>query len=94
MRKRLTGYSWCATFTRMTEEQFRDYLHTLVAKAGSQRKLAAELGVSGSYLSDLLLGNREPGPKILEILGFAKSVQIVRKVGYQPLGAEDGDIMP
>lgn len=39
---------------------------------GSQRALAKYLGVSPAYLSDVLKGRREPGPKILDALGMTK----------------------
>ncbi len=53
-----------------------------VQKVGSIRKLAAKLGVSAPYLSDVLLGKREAGPKILEQYGLTKMVEIERRVRY------------
>lgn len=43
-----------------------------------QRDIARKLGVSNSYLSDFLAGNREAGPKILKALGF-QTVPYYRK---------------
>jgi transcriptional regulator with XRE-family HTH domain len=40
----------------------------------NQKDLALELGISQSYLSDLLHGKREPGPKVLEALKVKKVV--------------------
>lgn len=37
-------------------------------------ELARELEVSPAYLSDVLNGNREPGPKILDALGIERVV--------------------
>lgn len=34
-------------------------------RAGSQKALATQIGVSAAYLSDVLNGNRVPGPSIL-----------------------------
>ena len=40
----------------------------------TQADLAAEMDITPQYLSDVLSGRRDPGPKILEYLGL--------KVGY------------
>lgn len=37
-------------------------------------ELARELEVSSAYLSDVMNGNREPGPKILDALGLERVV--------------------
>lgn len=42
--------------------------------AQSQAAVAAELGITQGYLSDILNGNRALGPKILKALGFKKVV--------------------
>ena len=44
----------------------------------TQRELAGELDISVQYLSDILNGRREPGPKILSALG------IERRITYEP----------
>jgi transcriptional regulator with XRE-family HTH domain len=41
--------------------------------------VAKELGVSPAYLSDVMRGKREPGPKILEPLGLVRVVTYRRK---------------
>ena len=46
----------------------------------SLRQFARELGISAAYLSDIYLGRREPGPKVLQPLGLSKRVG--RKVNY------------
>lgn len=43
-------------------------------RLGSQRALAKELGVSEPYLSDVINGRRDPGPKILKALGLERIV--------------------
>lgn len=47
-------------------------IELLTKRQGSRslREFAKELGVSASYLSDVYLGHREPGPSILEPLGL------------------------
>jgi transcriptional regulator with XRE-family HTH domain len=47
----------------------------------SLRQFAAELGVAPSYLSDVYRGRREPGPKILRLLGVRK--RVTRSVEYE-----------
>jgi transcriptional regulator with XRE-family HTH domain len=49
--------------------QLRDKL-----EGRTQVDLAAEMEITPQYLSDVLSGRRDPGPKILEYLGL--------KVGY------------
>jgi lambda repressor-like predicted transcriptional regulator len=43
--------------------------------------LSRELGVSPAYLSDVLNGNREPGPKIIDALGLERVVTYRKKKG-------------
>lgn len=50
-------------------------------RAGSQQALAETLGVTPAYLSDVLGGRREPGPKILEALRLRRQVVYVRRGG-------------
>lgn len=42
--------------------------------AGSQKELAAKLGVTAQYVSDVLNGRREPGESILKPLGLRKVI--------------------
>lgn len=44
----------------------RDLIHDEIANFGSQKAVAERIGVSASYLSDVLLARREPGPKIAD----------------------------
>lgn len=49
----------------------------------SATDLADEIGVSKAYISDLFMGRRNPGPKILKYLGLVAEVKtqvIYRKV--------------
>ena len=47
----------------------------------SQRELAASLEISEAYLSDILAGRRDIGPKILEKLGLERVATYRRKNG-------------
>lgn len=50
-----------------------------VNRAGSQKDLAAKLGVSPTYISDVLNERKEPGEAILEPLGLERVVTYRRK---------------
>lgn len=45
--------------------------------AKSLRAVAADLGISPPYLSDIMLGRRKPGPKVLKALGMERTVERV-----------------
>ena len=57
--------------TTVTREQINDMLRTRQGDR-SLRKFAESLGMSVAYLSDILRGNREPGPRILRLLKLRK----------------------
>lgn len=50
-----------------------------VKRAGSQKQLAAELGISTQYLNDLLRGRRDFSDKVLKKLGLER--RVVRRNG-------------
>lgn len=50
---------------QLSEEEFLNLIRGDVETQGSQRALAASLGVSEAYLSDVLRGRRSAGNKIL-----------------------------
>lgn len=62
----------------MTDAQVKRVLQQRIKQAGDQRAAALRLGVSPSYLGDVLRGRRAPGPKILEALGLRR-----RRLGYE-----------
>ena len=62
----------------MTAAEVRDRLREACAAAGSQQAFAAQAGVTASYVSDVLLGRREPTDAVLAPLGLE------RVVSYQP----------
>ena len=47
-------------------------LRQRAARAGSQAALAQQLGITPTYLSEVLGGRREPGPKFLRALGLRR----------------------
>ena len=54
----------------MTADDVRKLLQRACDDAGSQRAWAMRHGVSVVYVNDVLGGNREPGPAILQVLGL------------------------
>ena len=73
----------------MTENLTRDdvvnMLREQVKLCGySQKTVAFNLGISPSYLSEILKYTREPGPKVLRVLGLRReSVYTVRVVTFE-----------
>lgn len=62
-------------------------------EAGSQSSYAKSIGVSSSYLSDILKGKREPGHKILKALGLVRIVEYIDVAECRasaPSGQADG----
>jgi transcriptional regulator with XRE-family HTH domain len=57
-------------------------LKQLSQEAGSQAALAAKIGISTPYLSDVINGRRDPGPAIRQFLGIQKVV------GYTPIACK------
>lgn len=51
-----------------------EVLARFVAKYERQQDAAKALGVSGPFLSDMLQGNRDVSPKVLEQLGLRRAV--------------------
>ena len=60
------------SYVHMTRFQVLDHCRKRIAKAGSLRAWAREIGASAAYVSDVMLGKRDPGPKILAALKIEK----------------------
>ena len=56
-----------------------EFLHVLVKKHGSQLAAAKVLGVSASYLGDILKGSKPPGPKVLRALRLKRKLVYVHE---------------
>lgn len=61
----------------MTEQQIKEELRQRVA-ANTLAYVAGQMGVSISYLHDVVRSRRKPGRKILKALGLQKKVEFVR----------------
>jgi transcriptional regulator with XRE-family HTH domain len=65
----------------MTNGALLKRLVTLVRTRGSQKAAAEALGVSAAYLSDVLRGKREPGPKVLRYFGVRRVTHYDEEAG-------------
>ena len=65
----------CMKKQQLTLSQVVNYLKEQAVKAGSQKALAEELGVSSQYLGDVISEKREPGKKILSALKLRKVIK-------------------
>lgn len=63
----------------MTHPQLIKKLREMIAVEGSQAALAHKLGVSRSYLSEILKGTRTPGRKVLANLGLESRTVYIPK---------------
>jgi DNA-binding transcriptional regulator YdaS (Cro superfamily) len=59
-------------------------LSRAVQAAGSQRRWAAQNGLSAPYVSDVLAGRRDPGAAVLSALGLERVVSY-RRIGQAPI---------
>ncbi len=57
-----------------TQTEFIDVLRSYVQVVGTQKALAAHLKVSEQYLSDVLAGRKEPGPKLCAAFGYERVI--------------------
>jgi len=61
----------------MNLDEFIQYLKRQMV--GSQAEYAKKLGVSAQYLGDVLSKKRDPGKKILDAVGFEKTIDYHKK---------------
>lgn len=61
----------------MDYDEFLTYLRWRITKAGSQGKLAQQIGVEQGEISTVLCLHKKPGPKMLAALGVRKVVTYV-----------------
>lgn len=63
----------------LDESAMRSLLRDAIARAGSQKELAQSLGISETYVSDLLAGRRRMAEGISRMLGYRLVIR------YEPL---------
>jgi predicted transcriptional regulator len=66
----------------LTEKQMLDVLWDLVAQHGSQKAAADVLGITPSYLSDILQGSRSVSDSLARKIGY------IREAVFIPQGQE------
>lgn len=74
----------------MTQAEFVDYIARQVQREtkGSVNKAAGLWGLSTQYLRDVLMHRREPGPKVVEALGYEVVTTKVYRLKKQAKGSE------
>ncbi len=55
-----------------TQGKLIEKIRAAAVKAGSQKALAEQIGVTPQYLSDVLRGRRDPGKAILDAFGYER----------------------
>lgn len=63
----------------LTTEQFREELRARTRLDGSQKATAMKFRMSESFLSDILLGRREPSETIAKQMGYERGVVFWRR---------------
>ncbi len=63
----------------MTPDTVRAMIRRACREAGSQTAFANKHGIKKAFLSQVLRGEREPGPTILDIFGLERSPLSYRK---------------
>lgn len=67
----------------LSHTELLDALRKRVQAAGSQRRLAAEYGLSVAFISSVLKGRKAPGPRLLDRMGYEPLTV------YRPAAARD-----
>lgn len=62
-----------------TQQQVIEMLRRQIALRRTQKAMAAELGISQAYLSDILRGRRAPGQAVLALLRLEERYVQVKK---------------
>lgn len=65
--------------TAYTQTQVIEMLRRQIALRRTQKAMAAELGISQAYLSDIIHGRRAPGQAVLALLGLEERYVPVKK---------------
>lgn len=63
----------------LSEQKYREWLGEKVREAGSQHALAQRLGVSQTYISQVLGGSRSPAKSLLEATKWERKTIYQRK---------------
>jgi hypothetical protein len=66
------------TATPLSQSELLRVITELVERWGSQNNVAARLGITPQYLSDIRLGRREISDTVAEKLGYERVVSFVK----------------
>lgn len=68
----------------LTKEDVIVLLRREIERMGSQRALARELDVSVQYISGILSGRNEPGPRVADRLGLREVGKVWERAAGRP----------
>ena len=66
---------------KYSADEVRTLLRSKAIEAGSQRKLAKQMGCSAAFITDVLKGKREPTGPVLAYLGLRRDV--LHEISYR-----------
>ena len=66
-----------------TQEEVQDMLNDMIDESGSQAKVAHMLGMSRSYLNDIIQGKRQPGNAVMQHFGLKKCVTYIKEASQK-----------
>ena len=69
---------------RLSREDVRRLLAKAVKEAGDQYLWARNVGVDQSYISKVLTGRRQPGPRICAALGIERVITVTYRIRPPP----------
>jgi DNA-binding phage protein len=69
---------WTGSVTKLDETALKD-LRRAVKLAGSMSAYARQIGVTRQYIHAVLSGKQQPGPAILDALGYDAVTKLVKR---------------
>jgi DNA-binding transcriptional regulator YdaS (Cro superfamily) len=67
----------------LTNDDLLDVLNARVVAAGSQQRVASDLGVSPQYLNDVIRFRRPVGPFLADAMGYRRVTMFVPLAGSE-----------
>ena len=74
----------------MTAKDVRYLLTQACKAAGSRKEWAKKHGMSAAYVSDVLLGSREPSHKICSAMGITRKMVYEHRIDYDAFKRKHG----
>ena len=63
----------------ITEEEARELIRDMVDTEGSQSAVAKQLGISASFVSDILAGSRKVSDRVAQKLGYSRVIMFEKQ---------------